>query len=383
MIMYKTVILSRERQTSIDDMFDNSDFTVKPDQPLDRLTKKTYFYKDPMFDTQCALDTSRVKVEMINLINMISDYLKEHNPNEEYISFKIPKKTGGMRSIDAPIECLKRMQSNVVNSLQRMDVLTHDAAWAYVKGRDVIGAVNEHQKNNSRWFLKIDLKNFFPSCTAKVIKNNLRVLYPFYFISDEIYDTFIDKLVSISFKDEVLPQGTPISPHLTNLVMVCVDHAIQHLLNNSWNFGLKKQRYVYTRYADDIIISAKESFDYKKLIDAIERWALADTPFEIKNEKTRYGSCAGRNWNLGIMYNKDRKITVGHKRKHQIKQMLYSFVKYNETWELDNLYTLQGQLSWLGNVEPDYYKGLMEYYQTKYHIDIKSTLVKRIKEYNT
>ena len=65
-----------------------------------------------------------------------------------------------------------------------------------------------------------------------------------------------------------------------------------------------KQKYIYTRYADDIIISARNKFDYRIILKALNK-LFKDTPLSINKEKTRFGSNAGRNWNLGVMCNKD------------------------------------------------------------------------------
>ena len=61
--------------------------------------------------------------------------------------------------------------------------------------------------------------------------------------------------------------------------------------------------YVYTRYADDILISSKSNFNWQELVNTLK--GVLQPQFTIKDEKTRYGSTAGRNWNLGLMVNKD------------------------------------------------------------------------------
>ena len=131
--------------------------------------------------------------------------------------------------------------------------------------------------------------------------------------------------------------------------------------------SIYRQKYIYTRYADDILTSAKHSFEYEKVIAKIQE-ILNDTPLTINEEKTRYASNSGRNWNLGVMYNKDNKITVGHKQKNHIKVSVHNFITNRADWSIDDVQYLLGQLSWLKNVEPDYYGSLMTYFRNKYHI---------------
>ena len=78
---------------------------------------------------------------------------------------KCIKRTGGFRTIDAPNDELKTFMREISRTIIRdFKLIPHDSAYAYVKKRSVIDAVKEHQENKSRWFLKIDLKDFFGSC---------------------------------------------------------------------------------------------------------------------------------------------------------------------------------------------------------------------------
>lgn len=312
----------------------------------------------------------------------LNNYLAEHNVNEMYREFNIPKRTGGFRTIDAPEDDLKMFMREFSNTfLKTFKLLTHDSAFAYIKGRSVIDAVKEHQNNKSRWFLKIDLKDFFGSCNKEFIVNQLYKIYPFALGGTDTID-LLSSLADLSCLNNKLPQGTPISPWLTNLIMIEFDYKINKLLNKLANDEtIKKQRYVYTRYADDILISAKEKFDYQLVIEKLKE-IFEETPLTIKDEKTRFGSSAGRNWNLGIMYNKDNTLTIGHKKKRQIKDNIYYFIKFKDTFELEDCWWLQGNISWLKSVEPEYTEGLLTYYKNKFDIDVWQTLLDKIKSFN-
>ena len=302
---------------------------------------------------------------------------------EHYTTFRIPKKTHGFRTIKAPDAVLKDDCREVVKILKNdLHLLHHNSAWAYVKNRDVVNAMRVHQDNGSRWFLKIDLKDFFGSCSPVFITKQLQQLYPFAQYP-EASGPFILQLCKIATLADGLPQGTPLSPMLTNILMVPIDYEINRMLND-FSAAVQKQRYVYTRYADDIIISAKEKFDYNKVVEAI-KLILADTPLKINEEKTRFGSFAGRNWNLGVMYNKDKELTTGYRNKQYLKKVTYGYVKDKRAgtlWPLEDLRWYLGQLSWLANVEPAYTEGVLTYYQNKYNIEIRESIISDIKSYN-
>ena len=322
--------------------------------------------------------------QLISLGNKFQSIVALHpKPEEEYRTFRIPKKTHGYREINAPEPALKIAQKTIADALlYKLKILPHDSAWAYTKGRDVVGAMKEHQHNKSRWYLKIDLHDFFGSCNAAFIRRQLISIYPFAAFKEPNRTNLIDYIIHMAMRNDGLPQGTPLSPVLTNLIMVPFDYNINRLLNKLSNDEtIYKQRYVYTRYADDMIISAKCSFDYKIIIDELKR-LFNGTPLVINEEKTRYGSSAGRNWNLGIMCNKDNKLTVGYKRKQHLKSIIYNYINATDRWTLEDLRWLLGEIAWITNVEPDYMEGLMTYFNNKYHLDVKNKIILDIKYYN-
>lgn len=332
---------------------------------------KTYKVDEVQTD---IISEDRFRLAMEHIMQTIKDI----QPVEHYKEFKIPKKTHGFRTINAPDDILKPKMTKIAKILSdELQILAHDSAWAYVKGRDVITAMKEHQKNNSRWFLKLDLKDFFGSCSVDFIVGQLEKIYPF-----AVYpSTMPEVIANFATLNGGLPQGTPLSPMLTNLIMVEIDYKINRLIYDlTQEAGLFKQSYVYTRYADDIIISAKNNFKYDIIIEAIDN-LLEDTPLTINREKVRYGSSSGRNWNLGIMYNKDNELTIGYREKQKLKVTIYNYINDN-LWPLEDLRWLLGKLNWLHNVQPDYFEGLMNYYKNKYNVDVIKNIISDIKTYN-
>lgn len=281
-----------------------------------------------------------------------------------YERFYIPKHSGGFREISAPQGQLKIVQTLLKDFIQdKMNVLSHDCAYAYIKGRSTKQAVERHQENCSKWFLKIDISDFFPSCDGDLIYNSLLNLYPFTYLQErQNYEEVMKTLINACLLNGVLPQGSPASPLLSNLVMVSVDY---HL-----NLYLRKNQFIYTRYADDILISSQYSFNWGELQDKVEA-LLSETSkgrWKVKKQKTRYGSASGRNWNLGLMLNKDNEITVGHKKKKLFKVMLNNFVNcYNACDNIpkEAIQQLQGLYSYYVNVEPTYFKDLVDTYSMK------------------
>lgn len=286
---------------------------------------------------------------------------------KEYYQFRIPKASGGTRLIEAPAPPLKAAQKNVADALYAMDVFPHDAAYAYTRGRCAYDALVTHQRANARWFLKIDIKDFFPSVTRQLLDIKLREIYPLNFMNDATFNA----LTNLATNDlGVLPQGSPLSPALSNLVLMGFDKKLTKKLKR-----FDRQIYCYTRYADDILISCPYSFQFQPIVDLVQSlFAEEGLPFRINRDKLRYSSMAGRNWNLGLMYNQDQQITVGTKRKRQLHALVHNFLAdylQRRPWSKSETQELVGKLAYLKNIEPAYCDALISRYERKFGVDFK------------
>ncbi len=291
-----------------------------------------------------------------------------------YQQFKIPKSSGGYRTILAPTDALKELQRDICDMISYgYHLWSHNNAFAYIPKRSTRDCMQVHLDNKSRWYLKLDIKDFFPSSNKKFVMNRLFNLHPLYHMKTS---AVFARVMEACFYNEALPQGACTSPLLSNLIMVPNDYQIN---KHCWNkFGIPtKGRFKYTRYADDIIISCTESFNHM-LVASYVALALSDTPYKINEKKTRYGSVAGRNWNLGLMLNKDMKITLGHKRKERLKAGINNIfrdtVLFN-LWDLADVQHLLGELSYFAHIEPEYSTYLTNKYAKKY--DITYTKVRK------
>lgn len=286
--------------------------------------------------------------------------------DKHYSSFKIPKHNGKFRQIDAPDEELKQFLRLVKDTFQNAHIHPHNAAFAYVQQRSNKHAVEKHQQNESKWFLHIDLQDFFGNCTEEFIHKQLKQVYPFCLLYNETpkIEQAFRTIISAALYKGRLPQGTPLSPYLTNIIMIPIDDALYQLCKQ-W----KKQHFVYTRYADDIDISSRYNFNYQELITVIKT-LLADTPLTINTSKVHYGSTAGRNWHLGLMLNQQNNITVGYKKKRLIKQKLLNFCTNKHNWTLDDVQVFLGELAYFRNIEPEYHDYLLKDYSSRYNNDV-------------
>ena len=266
--------------------------------------------------------------------------------NDMYHTFNIPKRSGGYREICAPNEDLKAMQEKILKVFTKeLRFLPHNAAHGFTKKRNCKTALEVHKAHGSRWFLKLDIKDFFPNTTTDLIRKAISKTYPFCMMRDSV----INQLLIICTLNGATPQGAPTSPMLTNMVMIEKDIAITKYC--------KEHDLVYTRYADDILISSRVSFDWQTVQDDVQK--LLDT-YQLKTEKTRYGSFNGRNWNLGLMYNNNLEITVGHKKKQLVKNMIHNYMTKPEQHTFENWYKLIGIVGYCNYIEPEYFEKYLD-----------------------
>lgn len=202
------------------------------------------------------------------------------------------------------------------------------------------------------------------------------MIFPFSEImKDSLGRSELEKALSLAFLNGGLPQGTPLSPTLTNIMMIPIDYKLTNTLRD-----YNRQRFVYTRYADDFIISSRYDFDFKKIEELIvETIKKFDAPFTIKASKTRYGSSSGANWNLGVMLNSKNEITVGHKKKRQFQAMLSSYVmdsKNGIRWDISDIQAMEGYRNYYRSVEKNTIDTMVKHVGEKFGVDIVSMIKK-------
>lgn len=362
--------------------------TVKQPPIYHQMTLEEFLFGPANIDTRITsneANTRTYEVEKIserfkeyvsieNVIAVLGEFnranarFREGNRHDFYREFSIPKKSGGFRKICAPNDDLMGALRRLKDILEvDCKALYHTSAFAYVKKRSTIDAVKKHQQNESRWFAKFDLSNFFGSTTLDFVLRMFGMIYPFCEImKDPFGKEQLTQALELAFLDGGLPQGTPVSPTITNIMMIPVDFRLSKIA--------REKKFVYTRYADDFLISSKYSFEYKKvestIIGILEEY---DAGFSINKGKTRYGSSAGSNWNLGVMLNKDNKITIGSKRKRQFQAMLSSYImdrKRGAGWDKEDIQIMEGYRNYYRMVERECIDGIIEHLNAKFGEDI-------------
>lgn len=327
----------------------------------------------------------RLQHALVAFLEQFADVIDLPNYRHLYNHYEIPKKNGKTRPIDEPLPPLRAAQDKLVEIIKTcMPATHHAAAYAYVEKRETLHAVKKHQSNNSHWFAKFDFTNFFGSTTPEFLERMFKQIYPFSWLYENGCGDLLPKALSVCFLNGGLPQGSPASPLLTNIMMIPIDHELNKTLHN-----YDRRSFIYTRYADDIQVSCTVDFDVKVIerliVDTLKKF---QAPFSLNREKTHYGSRSGRNWMLGIKLNAENKTTVGYVNKKFMKATLTNYIMDrkkgdNRRWTLNEIQTMSGNLSYYRHIEKEYFDQVVTRLGEKFGIDIDAAIKADIKAMST
>lgn len=267
-----------------------------------------------------------------------------------YTDFEVPKKMGGVRRIQAPNKKLKQLQSNLyillsecIKEIAEEEPRYLHASHGFLNDKTIITNAKKHKRK--RYVFNIDIENFFGTINFGRVRA--------FFIHDKRFQLNQDVatiIAQIACYENALPQGSPCSPIISNLIGNIIDLRLISLA--------KKYRCTYTRYADDITFSTNQ----KEFPPSIARkdgetWEVGGkldreikkTGFDINKKKTRMSFNNSQQMVTGIVVNK--KVNFSQKYYRELRAQCHHLFKnghfYINNVELKNINILQGKLAHL------------------------------------
>ena len=219
-----------------------------------------------------------------------------------YVSFEIPKKSGGTRTICAPDGDLKDIQKRLAaalweyqSDLWKEKEIRPNLSHAFEKGKSIITNAKIHR--NKRFVLNLDLENFFDTFHFGRVHG--------FFEKNRDFQLPHEAAVTIAqiacYKGS-LPQGAPSSPIITNLICQILDMRLLRVA--------KAYRLDYTRYADDLTFSTNDRtfLDVQKEFYEAVTAEIERAGFTVNHKKTRLLFKDSKQQVTGLVVNK--KISV-------------------------------------------------------------------------
>jgi RNA-directed DNA polymerase len=274
-----------------------------------------------------------------------------------YVRFQIPKKTGGVRAISAPLPRLKQAQQWILDNILECIVL-HHSAHGFRRGRSIVTNAQPHV--GALVVINLDLENFFPSISYRRVKGvfcslgyseAVATILGLICTEPDVTQIEMDgRNYYISQTARHLPQGAPSSPAITNLLCRRLDRRLQ---------GLAESRgFIYTRYADDLTFSTTNSEKLRDIGNILHGVGsiVAHEGLTVHPDKTRVLRASQQQEVTGVVVNE--KLNVDRATLQKFRATLYQIEKdglAGKQWGKgdDVLMSIEGFANYVAMVNPD------------------------------
>ncbi|WP_312791684.1 reverse transcriptase family protein [Sphingobacterium sp.] len=232
----------------------------------------------------------------------------------------IKKRNGSVRIVLSPkrgYKVILRCLAYLLNTTSHFP----NSAHGFISGRNIVSNATKHVNKN--YVLNVDIKDFFDSIDRNQVK--LAFMFGSFQLNGkrEPIAYFLSNLCTVrkeiaSEIRQVLPQGSPTSPILSNIICEKLDRRLKGLANR---FNLH-----YTRYADDLTFSSMYNFyevkDFRRELSRV----IESLGFELNEEKSRLQSYPFRQEVTGLVVNE--KVNVKRKFIKDLRMLLYYWERY-------------------------------------------------------
>src|SRR5712691_833301 len=226
-------------------------------------------------------------------VQQLPAYLKQHWPaiRQQLLSgtykpkpvkrVEIPKPDGGMRKLGIPTVLDRFIQQAVMQVLQRQwDSTFSDHSYGFRPGRSAHQAVAQAQQYIAAgygWVIDLDLEKFFDRVNHDKLMGQ---------IAKRVEDKRLLKLIRaflnagvmenglVSPSVEGTPQGGPLSPLLSNLVLDELDRE------------LERRGHRFVRYADDCNIYVRSERAGQRVMESVTRFITQQLQLKVNDQKS-------------------------------------------------------------------------------------------------
>jgi RNA-directed DNA polymerase len=252
---------------------------------------------------------------------------------------EIPKPDGkGVRKLGIPTVLDRLIQQALLQILDPVfDPTFSEASYGFRPGRSAQQAVlcaRDHVAAGYRWVVDLDLEKFFDRVNHDVLMSR---------VASKVKDKRVLRLIRrylgagmmedgvMSPRTEGTPQGSPLSPLLSNVLLDDLDKE------------LERRGHRFARYADDCNVYVRSEAAGKRVMASLERFLGERLRLKINRDK----SAVGRPWErkfLGysVWMNRTPKLKVSPQSMKRLKERLQTLFQKGRG---RNLETVIGDVS--------------------------------------
>jgi hypothetical protein len=252
--------------------------------------------------------------------------------NGGYRVFKIPKKDGKPRIVEAPNKQLKIILTKFVKLLQLLDCPEYNyCGW---KKQNTLMNVKKHLKNANA-YLVADISKYYPNTKAQYVRE--------FFAKFNTDIETLDILVKLTTFHKHLPTGAP-----TSSILVFLSHKE---LFDKINAKMQEEEITFSLYADDMTFSSKHGITNQNL--RYVRSILAKHHLQAKPEKSKHYSYKKANI-TGYYLLQNGKIDVSFSQRHKVIKKLKEKSIYEMTEK--ELMKLLGKINYIHAIDNKAFK---------------------------
>jgi len=257
-----------------------------------------------------------------------------------YVTFAVPKRSGGERLIMAPKTRLKALQRRL-HRLLVSKLPTSEYAHGFRTAHSVRSNAQPHVGKGV--VLRLDIRDFFPSLHVGRVRGLLVALGYGYQVASVLAVLMTEAprqpVTAGAIRHfapvgpRACPQGAPTSPGVSNALLVKMDRRLAGLA--------RKHGFVYTRYADDLTFSGEDLEKVHALRHLASR-VVREEGFTVNRDKTLVMRRGSRQQVTGVTVNE----VLGLSR--QERRRLRAALHQASQWESGSLPSpLRGMLAYV------------------------------------
>ncbi|MDQ7823795.1 MAG: reverse transcriptase family protein [Candidatus Eremiobacteraeota bacterium] len=269
---------------------------------------------------------------------------REMERSPHYVTFSIPKSSGGARVIMAPKKRLKELQRRLLQALvEKLPV--SPCAHGFIRLRSTVTGARPHA--GRQVVVNMDLKDFFPSVHFGRVRGYLVALGYGYVVATVLAVLMTEAerqpvdvegtIYHVPVTPRYCVQGAPTSPGICNAIVHKMDRRLS-------GYG-KALGFTYTRYADDLTFSGDDLSQVKALLGGAAR-IVSEEGFTVHPGKTSVMRKGRRQTVTGIVVNKVPGLS--RKERRRIRARIHRFQKSSPAAE--ELRSLRGKLAYLSMI---------------------------------